>query len=157
LSAIKGLAAPACGLSDGSVAGDWRMPNVKELQSLIHFDFTSPALSNAAGTSQWAPGDPFSNLCLGNCRGYFQLGLQPRRGVRRSPLHRGEAIIGRDERLGEASRDPSVGLPGLAPEDEQMLRGKRARFLEVLALGPLSPGVTRVSKIAKNGWTPPPI
>jgi hypothetical protein len=38
-----------------------------------------------------------------------------------------------------------------------MLRGKRARFLEVLALGPLSPGVTRVSKIAKNGWTLPPI
>ena len=66
LSAIKGLAAPACGLSDGSVAGDWRMPNVKELQSLIHFDFTSPALSNAAGTGQWAPGDPFSTLCLGN-------------------------------------------------------------------------------------------
>jgi hypothetical protein len=41
-----------CGLSDGSVAGDWRLPNVKELQSLIDFGFVSPALSNAAGTGQ---------------------------------------------------------------------------------------------------------
>jgi hypothetical protein len=34
------------------VAGDWRLPNVKELQSLIAFDFFNPALSNAAGTGQ---------------------------------------------------------------------------------------------------------
>jgi hypothetical protein len=33
-----------CGLSDGSVAGDWRLPNVKELQSLIDFGHFNPAL-----------------------------------------------------------------------------------------------------------------
>ncbi len=33
-----------CGLSDGSSAGDWRLPNVKELQSLIDFGEYSPAL-----------------------------------------------------------------------------------------------------------------
>jgi uncharacterized protein DUF1566 len=46
------LASGSCGLTDGSVAGDWRLPNVKELQSLIDFGFFNPALSNAAGTAQ---------------------------------------------------------------------------------------------------------
>jgi hypothetical protein len=30
--------------TDGSVAGDWRLPNVKELESLIDFGWHSPAL-----------------------------------------------------------------------------------------------------------------
>ena len=33
-----------CGLPDGSVASDWRLPNVKELQSLIDFGFGSSPL-----------------------------------------------------------------------------------------------------------------
>ena len=44
LSDANGLADPACSLSDGSVAGDWRLPNVRELQSLLDFDQVSPAL-----------------------------------------------------------------------------------------------------------------
>ena len=51
-----------CGLTDDSVEGDWRLPNVKELQSLIHYGFYSPALPNTAGTGQWAEGDPFINV-----------------------------------------------------------------------------------------------
>jgi hypothetical protein len=51
-----------CGLSDGSSAGDWRLPNVKELQSLIHYGVHSPALPNTAGTGQWSEGDPFTNV-----------------------------------------------------------------------------------------------
>jgi Protein of unknown function (DUF1566) len=38
------LAAGFCGLTDRSVAGDWRLPNVKELQSLIDFGHFVPAL-----------------------------------------------------------------------------------------------------------------
>jgi hypothetical protein len=41
---------------------DWRLPNVKELHSLIHFGFVEPALSNAAGTAQWVEGDAFSRV-----------------------------------------------------------------------------------------------
>jgi hypothetical protein len=41
-----------CGLRDGSHKGAWRLPNVKELQSLIVFGFSNPALSDRAGTSQ---------------------------------------------------------------------------------------------------------
>jgi len=48
-----------CGLADGSVAGDWRLPNLKELQSLLNFGFAFPALSNAAGTGPWVEGDAF--------------------------------------------------------------------------------------------------
>jgi hypothetical protein len=38
------LASGRCGLTDGSVAGDWHLPNVKELQSLIDFGRFGPAL-----------------------------------------------------------------------------------------------------------------
>jgi hypothetical protein len=48
-----------CGLSDGSVAGDWRLPNRFELESLLDLAFWDPALSNAAGTGQWVEGDAF--------------------------------------------------------------------------------------------------
>jgi hypothetical protein len=41
---------------------DWRLPNVKELQSLIDFGFFSPALSNAAGTAQWTEGNAFLDV-----------------------------------------------------------------------------------------------
>ena len=34
LSSANALASPSCGLSDGSVAGNWRLPNVNELHSL---------------------------------------------------------------------------------------------------------------------------
>ena len=50
----------------GTFQIDWRLPNVKELQSLIHFGFSSPALPNAAGTAQWAAGDPFANVQSSN-------------------------------------------------------------------------------------------
>jgi Protein of unknown function (DUF1566) len=62
LQAVNTVASPNCGLSDGSVAGDWRLPNIKELQSLIHFGSFSPALSNAAGTGPWTEGDAFSGV-----------------------------------------------------------------------------------------------
>jgi len=45
-----------CSLNDGSTAGQWRLPTVKELQSLIHFGYASPALSNDAGTAKWVSG-----------------------------------------------------------------------------------------------------
>jgi hypothetical protein len=44
LSNSNTLASGSCGLSDGSVGGAWRLPNVKELQSLIDFGQYNPAL-----------------------------------------------------------------------------------------------------------------
>jgi hypothetical protein len=44
------------------MAGDWRLPNVREMHSLIDFGFLSPALSNIAGTAQWTEGDAFSSV-----------------------------------------------------------------------------------------------
>jgi hypothetical protein len=41
---------------------DWRLPNVREQQSLIHYGFTSPALPNTAGTGHWTEGDPFTGV-----------------------------------------------------------------------------------------------
>ena len=59
LSDANTLASGSHGLTDGSKAGDWRLPNVKELQSLIDFAYYGPALSSASGTSKWTNGDAF--------------------------------------------------------------------------------------------------
>jgi hypothetical protein len=42
-----------CGLSDGSAAGDWRLPNIREMQSLIDYSRSNPALP---------AGHPFTNV-----------------------------------------------------------------------------------------------
>jgi len=64
LAAANGLNSGECGLSDGSVEGDWRLPNVRELHSLIHYGVFAPALPNAAGTGKWSEGDPFTGVQL---------------------------------------------------------------------------------------------
>jgi len=35
---------------------DWRLPTVQELQSLVHYTYLNPAMSNAAGTEKWNTG-----------------------------------------------------------------------------------------------------
>lgn len=47
------LANGKCGLSDNSVAGDWRLPNVNEMRSLVDYSRHDPALPS---------GHPFSNV-----------------------------------------------------------------------------------------------
>lgn len=55
------LADGACGLSDGSTVGQWRLPNVRESESLL--DYAYPLrICNTAGTDQWKEGDPFTNV-----------------------------------------------------------------------------------------------
>ncbi len=62
LTAANNLAAGYCGLQDGSSAGYWRLPNLRELISLAHFGFTGLALPDTVGTGQWTDGDPFSDV-----------------------------------------------------------------------------------------------
>jgi hypothetical protein len=55
LSVANNLEDGQCGLTDGSEVGEWRLPNIKELQSLLNYGKVSPAL----------PSDhPFSNVQL---------------------------------------------------------------------------------------------
>jgi hypothetical protein len=79
LAAAAALADGTCGLTDGSVAGDWRLPTMTELcgawngdfgwsvgfcdetQGLINDNFT-PLVSNTAGDGAWSEGDPFAGL-----------------------------------------------------------------------------------------------
>ena len=67
LSGCNGLASGPCGLTDGSQAGDWRLPNIKEQLSLIHWKYNTPAIPNTAGTGKWSSGDPFTNVQPNDC------------------------------------------------------------------------------------------
>jgi hypothetical protein len=62
LSDASGLADGNCGLTDGSSPGDWRLPNLFELESLCDMQYYAPALSNRAGTGKWTEGNPFFNV-----------------------------------------------------------------------------------------------
>ncbi len=62
VAVASALADPVCGLTDGSQAGDWRLPNRFELESLLDLDYDDPALSDAAGTAKWTDGDPFAGV-----------------------------------------------------------------------------------------------
>lgn len=53
LTDCNALAHGSCELSDDSSAGDWRLPNVKELQSMIDYSQLNPALPS---------GHPFTNV-----------------------------------------------------------------------------------------------
>ena len=64
LTAAQALASGTCGLTDGSAAGDWRLPSVNEQQSLIDYEYYGPALSNTAGMGQWSEGDAFDGVQL---------------------------------------------------------------------------------------------
>ena len=57
LTSCNTLASGAAGLSDGSTAGQWRLPNVLEIQSLLDFRNASPALPT---------GHPFTNVQSGS-------------------------------------------------------------------------------------------
>jgi hypothetical protein len=56
LTDVNALASGECGLSDGSTAGQWRLPNLNELESLIDVSASNPALT---------AGNPFTNVSTG--------------------------------------------------------------------------------------------
>jgi hypothetical protein len=56
IAEVNQLASGACGLSDGSTAGQWRMPNLGELESILDVSTTNPAVTS---------GNPFTNLSNG--------------------------------------------------------------------------------------------
>jgi hypothetical protein len=62
LDAAKDLVEDECGLTDDYELGDWRLPTVRELMSLIDYGYEEPALSNLAGTGHCPiannPNDP---------------------------------------------------------------------------------------------------
>ena len=50
------------GLTDGSSQGDWRLPNRKELASLVLLGNSAPSVPNTAGTGKWTADDPFTDV-----------------------------------------------------------------------------------------------
>lgn len=48
LASANQLASGQCGLTDGSTAGQWRMPNINELESLVDISQSNPAVSSGS-------------------------------------------------------------------------------------------------------------
>jgi len=59
MAAANSLKDGYCGLTDGSKAGQWHLPNVKEMQSLFYYGEEGWAISNTEGDGPHKPGDPF--------------------------------------------------------------------------------------------------
>jgi hypothetical protein len=53
LTEVNQLASGSCGLTDASKAGQWRMPNLNELESMVDVSASNPALT---------PGNPFQDV-----------------------------------------------------------------------------------------------
>ena len=62
MSTAEALKHDTFGLTDGSQPGDWRLPNVRELLSLVNYGWSGPALPNTLGTGRWAEGNPFQGV-----------------------------------------------------------------------------------------------
>ena len=56
LTYCNNLASGSCGLTDGSVAGDWRLPNIVELESLVN--------AEKSNLATWLNSQGFSNVQL---------------------------------------------------------------------------------------------
>jgi hypothetical protein len=63
---VAGLQNGICGLTDGSAAGDWRLPTKTEFMAMIQnakkLHFNSPTLTDTTGTVKWTAGNPFTNV-----------------------------------------------------------------------------------------------
>jgi len=64
LNAANNLADGQCGLSDGSQAGDWRLPNVNELESLVHAGYKEEDCGGSACSTlaAWLNTQGFTNV-----------------------------------------------------------------------------------------------
>lgn len=60
-----------CGLTDGTAAGDWRLPTIGEWEALVDTNYSLPALSNTAGSDQWSEGDAFIGVLFQSFNNYW--------------------------------------------------------------------------------------
>lgn len=63
VSLAASLADGECGLADGSAPGDWRVPNIRELLSLVNFGYYDYSLGNTDESGQWVEdGEPWIDV-----------------------------------------------------------------------------------------------
>jgi formylglycine-generating enzyme required for sulfatase activity len=62
MASADSLAHGQCGLADGSVALDWRLPTKTEWEAFYSSGYDNPALVNTLGNVQWSEGDAFTSV-----------------------------------------------------------------------------------------------
>lgn len=77
---------------------DWRLPTLKELQSLIHYKYRDPALSDTVGTEHWTEDAPFINVQSGEY--WSATSFYPGAGGGAWYVHFGDGSISTDFKIG---------------------------------------------------------
>ncbi len=64
LDLVNNLQDGQCGLTDGSKAGDWRLPNVNEYESIVHWGYNQELCGNTscASLADWLNSQGFQNV-----------------------------------------------------------------------------------------------
>ncbi len=88
LSNCNNLADNGGDLTDGSVAGDWHLANVKEYQSLFHYGVYDPGVPDTLGIGKRSQGDPFNNVGAAD---YWTSTTQPADTIRAHKVFLGDS------------------------------------------------------------------
>ena len=62
VASLNGGADMSCSEYSPGTFGDWRIPNIKELLSLVNYAYYAPPISNTQGDAPFTEGDPFVNM-----------------------------------------------------------------------------------------------
>jgi len=114
------------GLTDGSVAGDWRVPTKEEWEAFVDRSYDSPPVSNSARNGQWTEDNPFTGIQTGPSPGsesagaYYWSSTEKSDGIAWACYTGGfGSLMADDDASGDIMSAPQYVWPVRDGEDEE--------------------------------------